>query len=107
MPNTHALVSQSSSYILTLFRSHIKGRWLNIPASNRHLFPNINMASIMLDIDGELVQTKLRLHLTRKHNLAGGGLTDWFKTHTELKVGDKLRITVIEPMKKYRLEIVK
>ncbi len=31
----------------------------------------------------------------------------WFDAHPELKVGDRLRISVIEPMKKYRLEIVK
>ena len=31
----------------------------------------------------------------------------WFDAHPELKAGDRLLITVIEPMKKYRLEIVK
>lgn len=34
-------------------------------------------------------------------------LADWYKRHPELKVGDRVRISVIEPMKKYRLEIVK
>jgi hypothetical protein len=31
----------------------------------------------------------------------------WFDAHPELKSGDKLKLTVIEPMKRYRLEIVK
>jgi hypothetical protein len=30
----------------------------------------------------------------------------WFDAHPELKAGDKLKLTVIEPMKRYRLEIV-
>ena len=35
------------------------------------------------------------------------GLVKWFKAHPELKAGDKINITVIEPLKRYRLEILK
>jgi predicted small metal-binding protein len=34
-------------------------------------------------------------------------LADWFEAHPELQVGDKVHITVLERMNKYRLEIVK
>jgi len=34
-------------------------------------------------------------------------LTQFFNAHPELKAGGKIRITVRESMKKYRLEIVK
>jgi len=36
-----------------------------------------------------------------------GGLKPWYEKHRELKEGDKLIITVIEPKKKYKLNIVK
>jgi len=35
-----------------------------------------------------------------------GGLNPWYKKHRELKDGDKLTITVIEPKKRYKLNIV-
>ncbi|MFH0847113.1 MAG: hypothetical protein V1894_03525 [Chloroflexota bacterium] len=34
-------------------------------------------------------------------------LAEWYRKHKEIKIGDKVKITVIEPFKKYRLEIVK
>ena len=34
-------------------------------------------------------------------------LREWFDSHPELKAGDKVVIKAVEPMKKYRLEIVK
>ncbi len=36
-----------------------------------------------------------------------GGLKPWYEKHQELKDGDKLIITVIEPKKRYKLNIVK
>ena len=32
--------------------------------------------------------------------------TNFYKNHSQLEEGDRVRISVIEPMKKYRLEIV-
>jgi hypothetical protein len=34
-------------------------------------------------------------------------LVDWYRRHPDLKIGDKVTFYAIEPMKKYRLEIVK
>jgi hypothetical protein len=107
MGNKHTMVSQDNSFEVTLFCSHIRDKWLNIPAPHRHQFSDTNMASILLETDKGLIQTTLRLHLTRKHNLQGAGLTYWFKSHPELKVGDKLLVTVTKEKNKYRLEIVK
>ena len=35
------------------------------------------------------------------------GLKPWFKAHCKINVGDKVKFTEVESMKKYRLEIVK
>ncbi len=35
------------------------------------------------------------------------GLAEWYRQHPTIRVGDKVKITAVEPMKKYRLEIVK
>jgi hypothetical protein len=96
--------NMDNNFVVTLYPSHIKWRWINIPAPYRCLFPDINKAPITLNINGTLIETKLRLHKSRKHNLAGDGLTDWFKAHPELKEGDKVHISVIEPMKNTALK---
>jgi len=36
-----------------------------------------------------------------------GNLTNWYSSHSEIKVGDKIAFIEIEPKKRYRLEIVK
>ena len=51
-----------------------------------------------------LIKTTIRQSTYR----IGKGLRPWFRYHCgELNDGDKLLFTVVEPMKKYRLEIVK
>lgn len=106
MNNKHAIGSQNIEFVLTLYPSHIKSPWLNIPASYRDQFSNTNLTPVQLEVDGKIVETTLRLHPSRPHNLLGGGLTEWFKDHPELEVGDKVRITVLVPKKKYQLEII-
>ena len=86
-----------------------------IPMHTRHrgLFPGYNVAFTIV-ADGEEIQT----HVTGAPKgtpmgdpYAGNriecNLDSWYKKHTELRPGDKVSITMVEPMKKYRLEIVK
>ena len=46
--------------------------------------------------------------MKRHYNPQYGELSigEWLSEHPELKPGDKLRITVKEPMTKYRLELI-
>ena len=77
--------------------------YIHIPKKKKHLFPE-PPAGI------ELEDNTLILKACVKSDSHGGAyigrFLEWFKVHPELKVGDKVRITIIEPMKKYRLEIV-
>ena len=106
MLNRQPLVSQSSSYILTLFPSHIRDCWLNIPKRYWHLFPDVKKLPILLVTDKGDIQTMLYNYSTRPYFLEGKELRIWFNAHPELKAGDKVRITAIESMK-YRLEILR
>lgn len=58
--------------------------------------------SFKLETDIGTIDTKID-----KWNQICVGMGKWYKAHPELKTGDTLVFTVIEPMKKYRLEIVK
>ncbi len=58
--------------------------------------------SFELETDVGIIKTKID-----KWNEICIGMGKWYKAHPELKVGDTVTFRVIEPMKKYRLEIVK
>ena len=103
MSNEH-----NKSYELIFKNDHLRHKWLNVKGSHKHLFLNINGTSIIFLTDIGSILTKLNTYKSRWTPwLGGGSLADWFKAHPELKVGDKVRFTVIEPMKNYRLEVVK
>ena len=55
------------------------------------------------DMDPIPIKTTIRQSTYR----IGKGLKPWFKAHKELKARDKIKFTVIEPLKKYRLDIAK
>lgn len=88
----------------TLTKRDLEAERFRIPKRDRQFFP-AEGTEFELIADGNTIKTNGRgrqaLYIRRS-------LRPWFRKHGgELKVGDKLRITVIEPMKKYRLEIVK
>ncbi len=76
----------------------------DIPHSKQSFFP-AHLIPFELETDIGIIET----------NVAGNergywiqrNLKKWWDQHPEIKVGDKLFITVIEPMKKYHLEISK
>lgn len=88
--------------------------WLIPFASEyRHSFPGYDESFTLVTDIGEISThiTGARAGISVGDLDAGnriqGNLTEWYRKHPELQPGDELVIRVIEPMKKYRLEIVK
>ena len=90
---------------VTLQPSYIESYCIYIPAAKKHLFPD-SKTMIELNTDIGLIETGFNVDPTWGAWLQKG-LSNWFKAHEELKPGDKIIIKVIEPMKRYRLEIAK
>lgn len=87
---------------------------INLTKKIRGFFPGYKEKFILETDIGEIV-TKVtsasRLGVQIGDPIEGayiqGGLKPWYEKHQELKDGDKLIITVIEPKKRYKLNIVK
>ena len=84
--------------------SYVGSRCIYIPTAKKHLFPTSN-TTLELNTDVGVIETKFSIDSFGIW--LSTGLVSWFKSHSELKSGDKVRISVIEPMMKYRLEIMK
>ena len=74
---------------------------LHIPSEIRESFPIIG-TRFALETDAGIINTKME-----KGGQIWEGMGRWFKSHTDLMIGDKLAIKIIEQMKRYRLEIAK
>jgi hypothetical protein len=83
----------------------IKYRYFDIPADNRSLFP-IDKVRFTLETDVGEIETNVAGTTSQYGPYFQRNLGKWFNAHANLKVGDKFRISVLEPMKKYRLEVV-
>jgi len=84
-----------------------------LPRKYRHLFPGFKVPFTLI-IEGEEITTKVTsskgtppIGDPKAGNRIQGGLTHWYQKHPELKIGDHLvfAIKIIEPKKKYHLEI--
>jgi len=86
-----------------LTKRDLKMERFRIPVKYKWFFPP-PLVEFELIIGEDVVKTNARgtWALVIQRNLRS-----WFRKHPELKVGDKVTFRVIEPMKKYRLEIVK
>ncbi len=89
---------------VTLHPSHLEKSRLSFRKKYSGFFPN-SKEPFELDTDIGVVETYVW------RDKAGPcwmykNLADWFQKHSELKVGDKLAVEVIEPMKRYRLRKV-
>ena len=84
-----------------------------LPMKYRHLFPGFNESFILITDNGEI-----KTHVTGAPagtpvgdrdggNRIQTNLKPWYKNHPNLRSGDELIIKIIDPLKKYRLEIVK
>ncbi|MBI4285924.1 MAG: hypothetical protein HY670_08535 [Chloroflexi bacterium] len=82
----------------------IRARYILIPAPRRALFPK---SEVDFELQAEGVGS-IQTRLSRPYpSTSLQRIGPWFKAHPGLKPGDKVKITVIEPMKRYRLEIVR
>jgi len=84
---------------ITLKPWQMKYPFISIPA-RKDLFPD-SETKLTLETDIGVIEANF---IPKYHRVA---LSKWFKAHPELKAGDKINITVIEQLKRYRLEIVK
>ena len=103
-PQLPAQRAFENSFRVDVYKSYIQYGYIGVWTKRRHLFPNFK-TTLELNTD-TLGIINVRLYVDPSR-VELWNLDQWFKTHPELKPGAKLRITVIEPMKKYRLEIVK
>jgi len=79
-----------------------RGR-LNIPKESMNFFPVYGEPFTIVTEIGEF---KIRLY-KQKDEKDHFHLKEWFGVHPEVRKGEKIRVTVIEPLKRYGLEIVK
>lgn len=93
-----------NSFEISLAPSYIASYCIYIPVAKKHLFPAFNTT---LELDTDVGSIETGFNIDSWGIWLSKGLAPWFKRHPQLESGDKLIITVIEPMKKYRLEIVK
>jgi len=79
-----------------------------IPKDKRSFFPGYKQHFSLLTDLGEIetwVTSKSQTY--PEGTYIQGNLAEWYRKHPSINVGDKVRVTAIEPMKKYRLEILK
>ncbi len=93
--------------------SSIKFHLFYIPKGKRSFFPGFK---IPFTLETDIGEVQTHVASARAGTQVGdpsagvffqANLAEWYRRHSELKVGDRVTIKVIEPMKKYRLEIVK
>ena len=95
----------ADSVEIALAPSCMKYYYIHIPKEKKHLFPDFK-TTLKLETDIGIIEVGFGIDPAWGAWLQKG-FANWFKAHPELKAGDRVRITAIEPMKKYRLEIVK
>ena len=91
----------------------IKYGYIPFPKRNRLLFPGYDEPFTLVTDIGEITphvtgaRVGTQVGDLNAGNRIGKNLKPWYKKHRELQTGDEIIIKTIEPMKKYRLEIVK
>ena len=80
-------------------------KYIGIFKKYRHLFPDFGSRVELMSDRGDSFKMKVYNNYgsTELRDVKGG----WFDRNPHLKVGDKILITIVDPMKKYRIEIAK
>ena len=104
---------QDSLEIIIQNPSNIKFHHFYIPKDRRGFFPGYKII-FELETDLGIINTWVTSAPagTKEGDPNAGtyiqaNLADWYRRHSSIKVGDKVVFKTIEPMKRYRLEIVK
>ena len=93
------------SFEVALAPSCMKYHYIHIPKPRKDLFPN---SKTMLELITDIGTLSVGFNIDPEWgSYLQKDFAKWFKAHPELKQGDRVRFTVLEPMKKYRLEIIK
>jgi len=91
--------SPPTDYIELELKPYMIEYWrLLVPKENRDLFPEYG-SKFELETDVGAIETRFDKWGISK------GMGKWFRSHPELRVGQKLIIEVIEPRKRYRLKM--
>ena len=106
----------SSKDILEITISNIsfaKFHLFYIPKDRRHFFPGYKVP-FALETDLNTIETRVssapagtQVGDLNKGSYFQSNLGEWYKRHPDIKIGDKVRITAIESMKRYRLELLR
>ncbi len=90
---------------IKVYPSYIRYKYIGIRKEYRHFFPAYGERVDLISEGGESFQMKVYNNTgsTELWDAKGG----WFDKNPRLKAGDKILLTIIDPMKKYRLEIAK
>jgi len=92
--------------IITLQPAYMKYFYIHIPAKFKDWLP-VEGTKVQIQTDDlGVLETSFYPSEEDGPGIHRGGVRQWFKAHPELKKGNEVRITVIDP-KKYRLEIIK
>ena len=104
--------NKNSIEIIINNSSFAKFHLFYIPKDERHFFPGYKIP-FQLETDLNIIETHVSsapagtlLGDPDKGSYFQSNLAGWFNHHSDLKLGDKVRITAIEPKKIYRLELV-
>ena len=94
----------NNSFEIVLKPSYITQQYIHVPIAKKSLFPK--NGTVEIDAGSVVFETKF-YDYEKNGQWLQNNLDKWFNMEPKPKVGDRIRITVIDLMKKYRLEIVK
>lgn len=112
-PEKNVIYNPKSVLEITVNNHFIKYRVFTIPKSNRLFFPGFRVP-FTLETDIGEIQTYMisaregtKMGDPNEGKYFQSGLAEWYRRHPEIKVGDRVLIGVVEPMKRYKLEIIR
>ncbi len=100
--------AQNTLEVVIRTPSFIKFNLFAIPKGKRSFFPKYEVPFILETDIGEIgTYMTSRTPSNPEGAYFTKNMTRWYRRHPELKVGDKVIFTVLEPMKRYRLKVLK
>jgi phosphopantothenoylcysteine decarboxylase / phosphopantothenate---cysteine ligase len=96
-------VPAAESFDIAVRPVYLAHSYLHIPSEKKGLFP-AEETNVELETDIGILAVKYYIHADDNRGFSAG-MDQWLKAHN-IKSGDRLRLTVLEPLKKYRLEAI-
>jgi phosphopantothenoylcysteine decarboxylase / phosphopantothenate---cysteine ligase len=96
-------VTAAVSFEISVRPVYLAHNYLHIPSEKKGLFP---AEEIQVDLETDIGLLKVKYYIHADDNRGfSTGMNQWFKAHN-LKAKQQLRVTVLEPRQKYRLDII-